>query len=186
MTQIIVRAVRERAEMVEYLQRHIPDLRVVWDERRDGFDTLDRALELAGELPAVHIEEDILLTEGFREKLEAEIAERPETPIQFFSMRGADLRIGSRYDRGRNYLMFQCTYLPQRMSANFREFAQCWNIGHPEHPGGMDLALRDFFVERRIGYWLHCPSLVDHRVGRSMLSPRSSTRTSLTFESPLA
>lgn len=170
--------------MVAYLQRHLPDAEFAMDRRRDGFDTLDLALEMAGDDPAVHLEEDILLTRGFRDKLEAEIARQPSTVIQFFSMRKADLTEGSRWDN--NYLMFQCTYMPEGYSREFREFAQHWHRQHPEHPGGMDLAFRDFLKARRERYWIVVPSLVDHREAKSILDPRrSSKRQSKTFVDPV-
>lgn len=184
MTRIIIRACQERTSFVDYLLRHLPTAEVVWDQRHDAFDTLDRALAMAGGDAVVHMEDDALLTQGFRDKLECEIVQRPENVIQFFSMRGADLTIGSRWDR--NYIMFQCTYLPSGYSAEFRPFAQNWHRKHPEHYGAMDFALRDFLKFRREAYWIVVPSLVDHRPVRSLLDSRRSTkRQSKTFTNPI-
>jgi len=186
MTRIIIRAVLpERLEMVDYLRRHIHDAEIVVDQKRDGFDTLFRALDQAGDDPAVHMEEDTLLTVNFRDKLETEIQARPNNVIQFFSMRKADVEVGSRWDN--NFLMFQCTYMPAGMSRDFRWFAEVWHSNHPEHPGGMDLAFRDFLKSRKEKYWIVCPSLVDHRNVPSMISANHARgRQSKTFQEPLA
>jgi hypothetical protein len=175
MTRILIRAVLpDRLPFVDYLRRHIPDAEIVQDEIRDGFDTLFRALLRAGLDPAVHMEEDTLLTVGFRAKLETEIQLRPNNVIQFFSMRKADLEVGSRWDS--NFLMFQCTYMPAGMSFAFLHYATQWHKDHPEHPGGMDLAFRDFLKVRKEKYWIVCPSLVDHRPVKSMISPHHASR----------
>ena len=51
-----------------------------------------------------------------------------------------------------------------------------------EHPNGTDAMVRDFLKDRKEKYWIHCPSLVDHRQGKSVIDPRrSSKRQSFTF-----
>ncbi len=40
----------------------------------------------------------------------------------------------------------------------------------------------DFLKERHMRYYIHVPSLVEHRIGKSLIDPRrSSRRQSLTF-----
>jgi hypothetical protein len=109
-TKIIVRCVPERAEFIRYLRKRIPEAIYYFCPERDAVAAFIGALELAGDGAAVHMEDDVILTRDFRKKLEKVIYAHPETVIQFFSMRTADLAIGSRLDR--NFIMNQCVYLP--------------------------------------------------------------------------
>lgn len=177
--RIIIRAVRERAEFIAYLQRELPSAEWCFDERRDAMDTFLRALNMAGDDPVVHMEEDVILCKGFLEKLEREIAARPENVVQFFSMRKADLEIGSRWDN--NFLMGQCFYLPRGVSRAIYDFHTLWP-GKTIHPTGLDNMVSDWLKSRKEKYWIHVPSLVDHRVTKSAINPKRSTkRQSLTF-----
>lgn len=183
MTRIIVRAVPERVDCIAYLRRHLPSAEWVFDERRDAWNTFMRALDLAGQDPCIHLEEDILLTQGFLSKIEAFIDETPHRVLQFFSMRKADLTLGTRFDR--NYLMNQCFYLPLSYSRQIREYADQWPR-RAEHPTGTDTMINDFLRSRREPYRLHVPSLVQHREVKSAINPRrSSKRQSLTFRDPM-
>jgi len=179
MTRLIIRAVPTRPDYIAYLEQRIPRAEWCMDETRNAMDTFLKALGMAGDGPAVHMEEDILLTQEFEAKLEAAIAERPGSLIQFFSMRGKDVTIGSRWDR--SYMMNQCFYLPAGYSAMLREYWRRWDR-KTEHPTGSDTMLNDWLHSRKEAYWIHCPSLVDHRVCQSQIDPRrSSKRQSKTF-----
>lgn len=183
MTRVIVRAVPERGDYVAYLTQRLPDVTVVYDKVRDPFETMERALLAAGPFPAIHMEEDVVLTKNFTTKIEMAIALKPSSVIQFFSMRKADLSEGSRWDR--NFLMFQCTYMPEVVSLEFLRFIPEWRDEHPEHPTAIDMAFNDFLKSRKEAYWIHVPSLVDHRVCKSAIDHRRSTkRQSLTFMEP--
>ena len=84
MTRIIIRAVPERSTDVEYLVKHIPHAEICWEtyeleKSSDNiWNTFDKALEMAGDEPCVQMEEDVILTEGFVEKLEEAISEHPD------------------------------------------------------------------------------------------------------------
>jgi hypothetical protein len=186
-TRIIIRAVPERQEMIDYLRRHLPDAEWCIDTERRSMTiprwNLHRALDLAGDDPVVHMEEDALLTRDFRRRLEDQIAARPDNVIQFFSMRPKDLILGSRWDR--NYCMFQCTYFPAGYSRAVREFERVWKE-RDVHFSAQDYLVRDFLKSRREAYWIVVPSLVDHREAVSVLDRRrSSKRQSLTFREPM-
>lgn len=182
MTQFIIRACRERQEFVDYLLDRIPGAVVVYDTNRNAMDTFRTALASVGDGPAVHMEDDVILTKRFVEKARAAIAERPHMPIQFFSMRKADIETGSREEPGRTFLMGQCFYLPAGMSRELLDYE--WSRVK-EHPTGLDLMVADFMRERRMRYWIHVPSLVQHRFGKSLIDPRRSRyRQSKTFQEP--
>ncbi len=181
--RFIIRAVKERVGFIEYLHKHLPQAEWCYDRNRNAMDTFLAAMQMAGNDPVVHMEEDIVLTKDFVPKIEAAIAERPDTVIQFFSMRKDDLLKGSRYDR--NYLMNQCFYLPAGYSTAIHDYYQFWG-DKEKHPTGTDSMICDYLKAGKEKYWIHVPSLVDHRVSKSAIDPRrSSKRQSLTFIDPV-
>ena len=81
--------------------------------------------------------------------------------------------------------MAQCTYLPEKMSKGLLAFSSKYDlIDHKSHP--LDSMVAEFLKASRQKYWIHCPSLVDHRVGVSMIDPRraKTNRQSFTFINP--
>ena len=185
--RFIVRTCPPRAEYLEYLQERIPNLEVVLDSIMDpskrGFDAFLDSLKLAGEDGVVHLEDDILLTENFIEKICKVIEEQQYVLIQFFSMRKKDLEVGSRFEPGRTFMMTQCVYYPEGMSAEVLEFYEdLINSGKGQNLG-YDEVVALFMRQRGMEYYIHVPSLVDHRVCKSVINPkRSSKRQSLTFQ----
>jgi hypothetical protein len=179
---IIIRACQERSDCVNYLKKYLPNATFLFDFTKNAMTTFLEAMTLAGEEPCVHMEDDIYLTENFEVKLEKAISERPEEVIQFFSMRGADLTIGSRYDSGRTFMMNQCFYLPAGYSIKIRDYYPKW----PQkdiHKTGYDILIADFLKERKEKYYIYVPSLVQHRRGKSIINPKRPTfRQSITFE----
>lgn len=179
--RIIIRAVRDRAPYIDYLTQRLPAAEWCFDQKRNAMDTFLRALDMAGQDAVVHMEDDTLLNDWFLPRLRAAIAQHPDKVIQFFSMRKADLSIGSRWDG--NFMMGQCFYLPAGYSAAIRAYYPVWP-NREKHPTGLDTMVGDWLKSRREKYWLHVPSLVDHRDCKSLIDPRRSTkRQSLTFES---
>lgn len=181
MTRIIVKAVPARMACVNYLMERIPDAEICFDRVRNHWDTFVRAMEMAGNDPHIAMEEDVVLTRCFREKVEAAIAERPDSVIQFFSMRKDDRTVGSRWSR--SFCMNQCTYFPRNYPSKVLEFSVRWPR-RSEHPTGTDLMVNDFLRARKEPHWIHVPSLVNHLPLRSEIGRRSRGRQSLTFTDP--
>jgi hypothetical protein len=175
----IIRTVPERVDTLAAILRELPDAIIVRDRCRDAMDTFLRALDAAGDSPAVHIEDDAILCPRFRERAQAEIAERPDACIQFFSMRRADLTVGSRWDR--DFMMAIAFYLPAGWSAELREYAETWPR-RAEHPTGVDTMVGDWLRSRRRPHWIVVPNLADHAPVKSAIDPRRRrNRQSLTF-----
>lgn len=179
--------VPQREQNLEYLSRHIPNLEVVWDQTRNAMDTFLLACSEAGDDPVVRLEDDIVLTKDFVAKVTEVVEQHPETLIQFFSMRKADLTVGSRWENGASYLMNQCAYYPAGMSRRLIDFyhSPAWQAYTSEHPNGTDFMVQRMLQSEKQQYRLHCPSLVDHLVMKSVIDPRrSSKRQSKTFVDP--
>ena len=183
MTRIIVTAVRgQREAFLSYLQERLPHLEIVYDTTGDAWDTFMASLVLQGADPAIHIEDDILLTRDFISKSEAVIAERPQTMIQFFSMRQKDLTVGSRFDR--KFCMNQCTDFPAGYNTQLLAFASTY-VWNPGDRAPYDTMMDAWLRSRREAYWISVPSLVDHRIAKSLIdSRRSSKRQAFTFTDP--
>lgn len=178
-TKRIVRAMRERQEYVDYITSRI-DVDILYDTKKNAMTTFLEALTMAGDEPCIHMEDDILITSNFDEKIEKVISENKNVVIQFFSMRKKDLTIGSRLESGRTFCMNQCFYLPKGYSKKLLKYYDIWKRKE-EHPTGYDLMLADMLGREK--YLISVPSLVDHRVCKSLInSRRSAYRQSLTFE----
>lgn len=180
MTRKIVVAVPSRPEFVRYLKTRIPDVEFCFDMEAVGaMQNTMNAWKMAGEDPVLMMEDDIILTVGFNERVEEEIQKRPNEIIQFFSMRSDDLTKGSRYDR--KFAMNQCYYLPKGYASLLLEYASNWSRRY-EAGAYYDIMMDEFLRGRKEKYWIHVPSLVQHRDGKSMIhQSRSSKRQSKTF-----
>jgi hypothetical protein len=155
------------------------------------FLTFVESFRRQGTDAAVHIEDDIILTRHFLSKVDAAVASHPHHVVQMFSIRKVDAVEGSRWDR--DYMMNQCFYVPAGLAPQIVQFAEAWLARHPRRGTGPvnpredfgnDCMLRDFLKSRREAYWLHVPSLVQHRSAKSRLGPRSTKRQSPTFVDP--
>ena len=174
----IVRTTPSQARWIDYLNNHISNLEVCMDTEQCAMHTWNKSLAMAGDDPHVNLEDDIILTNNFVEKIEAVIAERPNEVIQFFSMRQKDITVGSRYDN--SYLMAQCTYYPAGYAPQILSYE--WALLEQE-PTGLDLLVCHWLRSRKEKYWIHCPSLVEHRIAKSRIDTRrSSKRQSKTFQ----
>jgi len=181
--QIVLRICEERTKYRGYLESKIEGLQIVEDTDKNAMHTFLNALDFVGENAAVHIEDDIIVTAGFQSKLDCVIQDNSDTVIQFFSMRKDDLLIGSRLDYGRKFMMCQCFYLPPNYSKLLLEYHSKWEKKEQQLRSGYDLLIADFLKARKEKYWIHVPSLVDHRKVRSAINRRrSSFRQSKTFE----
>ena len=86
----IVQAVPARAKMLVYLQRQIPNLRLVLEDGRGPSTTFLRSISAAGGRPHVHLEEDVILPFNFAGLVDAAVQQvGPHHVINFhrFSQR---------------------------------------------------------------------------------------------------
>jgi len=192
MVRMIVRGVPDRIEYINYLKRVLPEAEFCIDKRYEdktmspkikcALNFLD-ALMMAPNEPCIHMEEDIIITEDFLDKINYEISKRPNEVIQFFSMRKKDIEVGSRYDN--NFIAALCFYVPAGYGKEMAEFYWKWDKLHIM-PSGFDIMICDWLNKRKEKYWIHIPSLVEHRVSKSVIdSRRSSKRQSKTFVNPV-
>ena len=175
MTRFVMRLVPEREHWLPETLEQIPHLEPVRDATRNPLETFLRVLLAIGNDAAVHLEDDVILTREFVPKIEVAIAERPDVVQQFFSLRKADKARGSRWMAASSFLMAQCFYMPAGIATAIYDYYSSWP-GRLVHKYGSDVVIRDLLVSRRERYWLHVPSLVQHRIARSAVDPRRSSR----------
>mgnify|MGYP003625958657 FL=1 len=182
MVKILIKAVPSRVEFIEYLKKNLPQAEFCMDEKQSAIHTFLKSLRMSSNEPCIHMEEDVIITQNFYEKIHKVISEKPNNFIQFFSMRKKDITEGSRWDN--NFLMNQCYYSPKNYSKQMLEYFPTWAAKKlKDHPNGTDQMICDWLKDRKEKYWIHCPSLVDHRIAKSVIDPRrSSKRQSLTFK----
>lgn len=157
---------------------------IVWDQDMHAFHTWRSVLRHAGSEPVIILEDDVILGEDWRNRAEAVIADgHTADVIQFFSMRAADLTVGSRYEPGRTFVMNQCYYLPAHAAEQLLEFCEGWEETNPDYKTGYDIAMGRWMQETGRKYWLHVPSLVQHRDWKSEINhKRPRNRQSRTFQ----
>ncbi len=152
------------------------------DRGHDAWETFLWALKMAGDGPAMHIEDDVVFATQFVSRAAAVIAEKPDAVIQFFSRRKHDLTVGSRWMSGSSFMSLCCVYFPAGLSGRIGAYARGWT-GRDLHPIGIDLMVANYLRANRLRYWVQVPSLVQHRASKSVIDPRrSSKRQSPTFD----
>lgn len=142
-----------------------------------------RGWELAGDDPCLQMDDDIILTDNFEEKIHYAISKFPNHVIQFFSMRKKDLEIGTRLEPGRTFMMQQCYYLPQGVAKGIAGFSKEFYEYTKEITCPTDHCIADYLSKMKMKYVIWIPNLVDHKVAKSAIDKRrSSKRQSLTFQ----
>ena len=180
----VLMAIEDRVSNVQYLQRHIPSVEVIWDKHRDTYETFFRSLEHSKYDPVIRLQDDVCLTRNFMAKAEAVIAERPDDVITFFSMSKFDIEIGSRYRPGSRWMANLCYYLPKNVAAEILVFSKTWSK-YDQHKHGDDQLMREYFQKVRRKHWVNIPSLVEHaQIVSAIDKRRSKFRQSKTFIEP--
>lgn len=164
------------------LKKEIPNLRLCVDYAHDAMGNFLNSLTYTDK-PAVHMEDDIILCDGFYGKITAAIEQHPNDIITFFSLKKKDYEVGKPYyENGSKYLMNQCFYLPAGIGPQIAEYYNVWE-GKVKNPTGCDSIIADFMKSRHMNYLQWFPHLVNHKEGKSLIDPRrSSKRTDKNFK----
>lgn len=176
----VIRAVEKRKPYVEEMLKQIPDAVVYYDEFRDPMKSYLHVCKniIAGQ-PAVLLEDDVILTSDFKEKVERVIKQYPDTLINFFSLSKKYLE--PHWKKGREHCMAQCEYYPKGFSYDIVKAYDDWPLKEKE-PTATDFLTGYAWGNSRY-YLIWCPSLVQHMQVKSVIDPRrSKKRQSVTFE----
>lgn len=103
----------KRSDVVEKLQAQVPGLVIVYDQQQNSIHTQYLTFIEANGRDAIYLEDDIELCDSFMERAENAIKELGrDKMINFFSMRKADLEVGTRLEPAGSFLMTQAVYIP--------------------------------------------------------------------------
>lgn len=157
------------------------DYEIIEDRYKDAFETWQRQLLSVGMSPAVLMEDDIILADGFLEDIEKAIAENPEKVLSFFTLKTIPETVEL---RGSTYMSNLCYYLPAFEANNIYWYSKEWLESDRgiEHPDGVDLCVADYLDEIKETYIMVIPNLVQHKEQPSRLGPRSSKRQTKYFK----
>lgn len=177
----IVRTTKVGGHDLTEMKKEIANLIILEDDNHDAFGNFINAMKYSDK-PCVHLEDDVILTTNFHEKILNAIKEYKENVIQFFSMRKDDLTKGTRFVAGSTFSMNQCFYLPKGMGLKIAEYYKTSKRKF-EKGAPYDLMMADYFKENKIRYLIWIPNLVDHVECVSRIDKRRSRkRQSLTFK----
>jgi hypothetical protein len=186
----IVMTCKGREHLAKRITDQLPEVIVNYDDFTDSgkftstaWFNYQRGWKLAGDEPCVQMDDDIILTSDFKNKIEKVIAQHPDEIIQFFSMRKKDVEVGTRIEPLSNFMMQQCYYLPKGVAHQIWEFSHKFYEYTEEKSCPSDHVISDWGRENKIKYMIYCPNLVDHLDERSAIDKRRSTkRQSKTFQ----
>lgn len=183
-----------RAHFIPYLQEKLgADVRIVWDERSDRWDTGRRAL-LDHDPDAdwgVTIQDDALLCRDFRRVLARALAVPTGRPIAFYTGKvrphqhtitpavRAALRTRTPWLAARGPYWGVAIALPLAEIADVVRFGD-----NCEHIPNYDRRIEAFYTGRGIDCWYTVPSLVDHRAideNPSLIRGRTGNRRAHAF-----
>lgn len=144
--------------------------RVVWDEDRSGYATFLRVLDAIGDDAAWVLEDDVDLCADWTTRAAEVVAAHPGMVIRAFSLGPLTGPVP-----GLGFYSMACTFLPTGVARAIREFARTLPL-RVRRSEALD-QLHDHLVglwldAQGLDYWLHTPSLVQHRIGPSLIDPR--------------
>lgn len=140
---------------------------VTWDQTHNAMDTFRAMLKHIvddGDQACIILEDDIILCENWRERVEHVIAQRPHQVCQFFSMESGESarRLGSRECLGSGFIANLCVYLPAGYASQLLAHSYVFVAENPKDATANDFVIRDWLKRRKEKYWLEVPNLVQH------------------------
>lgn len=166
------------------IEKQIPWLVRVYDKEKSSIHTQYLTFLEAKGRDAIYLEDDIELCDNFMERAEKAIEELGRDKIiNFFSMRGKDIEVGTRLEPARSFLMTQAVYIPWSVSLWCAEMFSSWQYAvlNP-NTKDCDVYIREYMIQNKLNYRIYVPNLVNHRQTVSMIdSRRSKFRQSKTF-----
>ena len=176
----VILAVPERYHLIYQTMKVFPDAKVVSHPMLNPADAFIKALKVAGMCPLLFFEDDIQLSSRFAELALPFIAANPDRFIAFFSQDVYYTR-GTRENKGKNFEMSQCIYLPAGMAAGVVARYDKWKATTKRRQAH-DYMIAEYMEEHGINYIIHEPNLVQHLPIPSAIDPgRPVNRQSRTF-----
>ena len=162
---------------------------IVWDETKNVMDTFRLLLAKVvedGDQAFFLFQDDIQLTDNWREKAETVVKGREHQICQFFAMESEAKAVafGSRDRPGDTFISNLCVYFPEGYASQILEYSYEFVEKYPKYKTADDYVVRYWLRNRREGYWLQYPNLVQHEGWVSSINAkRPRWRKSHHFES---
>lgn len=157
----------------------IPSMELVYDRFHNIVDTYRLALAALGDSPGIIFEDDIIFCNGFLDKAKKEIAEHPDTLMQFFT---GHLRNYTESQYIDDFVGFtQSTYFPKGMAKDILSYSYMWH-GLLKVFTGTDCIISAYRTYHKLKTWVVVPNLIQHMDLVSEVNPsRSKKRQSPNF-----
>jgi hypothetical protein len=179
----------ERYAWARELQAQLPGAELIEDTTHSVLDTGLRALQRLDGRDGLLLEDDIILTSRFQQKLDWLVRSHPGVLISGFSKR---TRRSADWMPGNTFFSALCLYFPWSVADGFSRWMdneqryRHWrhlNEDKGVRGGSFDTPLRQYLGDHGLRYWLAVPNLVQHRNARSVIRPgRPRNRISVTYE----
>lgn len=172
----------ERLANVEVLQRSLPNLEVIIDTKRDGYQSYFAACALLEDTGGVILEDDAILCSNFKDRIESIIHEKGVHHVfNFFEKPKTWFPTG--FVGGSNFASTVCTYLPPGFPHKLKDYYEQFRIKEPNKHTGMATDCLINFVLRmeKLKYWRIRPCLVQHHLFKSSINSRPLDRQTLFF-----
>ena len=160
--QIRIFACKEREDNVKKMLSSLPkETEVIWDEDHNALHTLQRALRHHDSL--LIMEDDIELCKNFFQKAKAEIDQRPESFIMFYSCKEGEVIEAENKKNGipynRPFVYTQAFYVPPYIGPKLARFLE---TNHSANHHRYSIGINQFLRQENIDRYLVQPSLVQH------------------------
>lgn len=159
---------------IDNILEQVPDVIISEHPEVTPNEAFIKSLEHSGHEDHIHLEDDVLLCSQFRNKVVGAVNKFPGKMISFFTLRKIVMLMPNM--PGGNFCMAQCIYIPGWMSKQLCEYYPLWQEQNPNDRDGMDLFVADFLHSKRKSYVLWFPCLVQHKVGKSVIDPKRSSK----------
>ena len=171
MTPFVIQAVWSRRRTVAAMLETVPDAVVYYDMARQPTRACGGSIMAAGGKAHVHMEDDVIMCTGFRDKVEAAIAEQPDEIINFFPGSVRTEVLESKWFPASNFGAHLCVYFPAWFPVAYIDWALA-NNWHPDpfcRWNAQDYSVREFLKTVKRRYLVWHPILVQHMIGLSSI-----------------
>lgn len=169
---IRIMACKEREDNVNKMLSDLwAPAEVIRDEKHDANDTLCRMIDTNE--PLIAMEDDIILCNGFLDKVLAEIEKRPDEFIMFYSFWTVEKRHFEDSNYNWWFAITQAYYIPAWIGKDMAEFLRKDLFSNLKDEWRYDLWMYKFLVQKWIKMHLVKPSLCQHLWGTSLINNKT-------------
>lgn len=178
-----IQAHPKRSEFIPYLRQTLGDVPVAWDQKHSVWDTWKRAAELHDPAADYHlvVQDDAQFCRRFTDRLDKVLTKDFDAYCLFFRFKGrrthAEFNEAARQGKASGGFAFPrmqfCVATVLRTSILPDLLAYCDTIGGPEQED--DLRISRYLNREGIEVFYPLPSLVNHRIGPSVINAKRPT-----------